>query len=626
MFDLQEELKKLPAHPGVYLMHGEDDEIIYVGKAINLRNRVRQYFQSGRGKSGKILKMVSHIRWFEYILTDSEAEALVLECNLIKENRPHYNTMLMDDKTYPYVKVTVGEAFPRVFLTRRLKKDKSRYFGPYTSAGAVRDVIGLIRKLYKIRTCQRNLPRDIGLERACLNYHIHQCDAPCQGYISQEEYAAHVKEVLEFLSGHYEKVLARLKGEMEEAAEKLDFETAVQIRELYFSVLKVAEKQKITDAGGTEDRDVIALAVKDADAVAEIFFIRGGRMVGRDHMQLSVAEGDTPEQVLTVFLQQFYAGTPFIPGQILLPFEAEDMDALAAILTERSGHRVSFVLPQKGEKAKLVSLAEQNAKNALDKDLEKDRRERERTQGAVQELCDLIGLPYARRMEAYDISNVSGFASVGAMVAYEDGRPKKSDYRKFRIRTVQGPDDYASLEEVLTRRLTHGVEEQKQVRATHAFSSLPDLIMMDGGKGQVGVAEAVIGRLGLAIPVCGMVKDDRHRTRGLVYRNEEIPIDTHGEAFRLITRMQDEVHRFAITYHRGVRGKEQVHSVLDDIPGVGPVRRRALMRAFASPEEIRSASEEELAAVPGMDRRAAKKVAEFFAKGGSAPEEQEEEE
>ncbi len=611
-FNIAEELKKLPKKPGVYLMHDADDVIIYVGKAVNLYNRVHQYFQSSRGKTNKILQMVSHIRWFEYIITDSELEALVLECNLIKENRPRYNTMLMDDKAYPYIKVTVGEAFPRVQFAHQMRRDGARYFGPYTSSTAVKDTIGLIRRLYRVRTCHRVLPRDIGAERACLNYHIHQCDAPCQGLVSQEEYGERIRGILDFLGGRYEPVLARLKEQMEAAAAELDFETAAQIRELYFSVQQIAQKQKITDAEGSEDRDVFALAFEETDAAAEIFFIRGGRMRGRDRVTLTVAEGDGPEQILSDLLQQFYAGTPQLPSEILLATELPDREALEELFSAKAGHKVSLVTPKKGEKAKLLRLAEQNAKNALEKDREKDRRERERTTGAVSSLCGLLGLPYARRLEAYDISHISGFASVGAMVAYEDGRPKRSDYRKFRIRAVQGNDDYASMDEVLTRRLTHGLEEQAGERATASFSDLPDLICMDGGRGQVSRAEDVIGRLGLSIPVCGMVKDDRHRTRALYYQGRELPIDAKSEEFKLLTRIQDEVHRFAITYQRGVRGREQVHSMLDDIPGVGPARRKGLMRRFASLEEIREAGVEQLMEAEGMNRAAAEKVYAFF--------------
>ena len=611
MFQIEEELKKLPARPGVYLMHDETDEIIYVGKAINLKNRVRQYFQSSSGKTAKILKMVSKISWFEYIVTDSELEALVLECNLIKEHRPRYNTMLMDDKAYPYIKVTMGEDYPRVLFARQMKKDKSRYFGPYTSAGAVKDTINLIHKLYRIRTCSRALPRDVGKERPCLNYHIHQCDAPCQGFISKEEYGEHVKEALEFLNGKYEKLLCRLESQMKEAAEKLDFENAAQYRELLYSVQKVAQKQKITDSD-QEDRDIIALACAGEDAVVEVFFVRGGKLCGRDHFQLAVGEGDDQKQILTGFVKQFYAGTPYIPREIFLQSEIEEREALEQLLEMKRGLKVHIRIPQKGEKAQLVELAKKNAELILFKDREKMRREHERTIGAVDKLSRLLGIPYAKRMEAYDISNISGFQSVGGMVVYEDGRPKRNDYRKFKIRSVKGADDYASLEEVLSRRFEHGYQEREALKEGSSFSSFPDLIMMDGGKGQVHVALKVMEKFHLSIPVCGMVKDENHRTRALYFEEQEISIDTHSEEFRLITRVQDEVHRFSIEYHRKLRSKGQIHSILDDIPGIGPARRKALMRNYSSLEALKEADVEELSQIPQMNQAAARAVYEFF--------------
>ncbi len=611
MFDIQEELKKLPARPGVYIMHDENDHIIYVGKAVSLKNRVRQYFQTSRNKGVKIEQMVTHIRRFEYIVTDSELEALVLECNLIKEHHPKYNTMLMDDKTYPFIKVTTGEAFPRVVLSRKMQKDKARYFGPYTSSQAVRDTIDLIHKLYHLRSCNRSLPRDIGKERPCLNYHIKQCDAPCQGYISQEEYGKSVNEVLKFLNGNYDAVLKDLEEKMNAASEALEFERAIEYRELLSSVKKVAQKQKITDSSG-EDRDVLAVASHEGDAVVQVFFIRGGRLIGRDHFYLRITDGESPSEILNSFIMQYYAGTPFIPGELMLQAEVEDREVLEEWLTSKRGQKVAIRVPKKGTKEKLVELAQENARLVLFRDRERIKREEGRTIGAVKEVTALLGLNEIVRMEAYDISNTNGFESVGSMVVYERGRPKRNDYRKFRIKGIRGADDYGSMREVLTRRFTHGLKEREESEELGKFTVFPDLIMMDGGKGQVNVALEVLDSLHLDIPVCGMVKDDHHRTRGLYYNNVEIPIDRSSEAFRLITRIQDEAHRFAIEYHRQLRGKGQVHSILDDIEGIGPARRKALMKNYAGLDEIRAASVEELAKIPSMNEKAAEAVYKFF--------------
>lgn len=612
MFDIQEELKKLPAKPGVYIMHDEKDAIIYVGKAISLKNRVRQYFQTSRDKGPKIEKMVTKIRRFEYIVTDSELEALVLECNLIKEHRPKYNTMLKDDKTYPYIKVTMGEAFPRVLFSRTMKKDKSRYFGPYTSAGAVKDTVDLIVKLYKIRTCSRNLPKDIGKDRPCLNYHIHQCKAPCQGYVSQEEYGKQVAQALEFLNGNYKPILKILEEKMLEASENLDFEAAMEYRDLMASVKQTAEKQKITASDG-EDKDIIAVETDGTDAVVQVFFVRSGRLIGRDHFYLRVAPHDTRSVILDSFIKQFYSGTPFIPKEIMLQEEIEDQALVEEWLCKRRGSKVYIRVPQRGTKEKLVELAARNAAMVLSQDKEKIKREEGRTIGAMKEISALLGMKQINRVEAFDISNISGFESVGSMIVYEKGKPKRSDYRKFKIRTVKGPDDYASMEEVLTRRFTHGLSEKEEEKGEFgSFSRFPDLIMMDGGKGQVNVALRVLENLNVQIPVCGMVKDDNHRTRGLYFENEEIPIEKDSEGFRLITRIQDEAHRFAIEYHRSLRSRQQVHSVLDDIKGVGEVRRKALMRRFKSLEAIRDATVEELSSTESMNVAAAQKVYEFF--------------
>ncbi|MFR8683977.1 MAG: excinuclease ABC subunit UvrC [Enterocloster sp.] len=619
-FDLEEELKKLPASPGVYLMHNHRDEIIYVGKAVNLKNRVRQYFQSSRNKTAKIQQMVSHIAWFEYILTDSELEALVLECNLIKEHRPRYNTMLKDDKTYPYIKATVWEDFPRLLFSRDMKKDgRSRYFGPYTSAGAVKDSLELIHKLYRIRTCSRSLPKDTGKERPCLNYHIHQCDAPCQGYISKEEYQESFKEAMDFLGGHYEPLLKSLEDKMYDASEKMEFEKAIEYRELLNSVKQIAQKQKITSSG-REDRDIVAMARDMEDVVVQVFFIREGKMIGRDHFHIQAGMAESRGEILDGFVKQFYAGTPFIPREVWLQYPIEEEEIICQWLSQKKGQKVKIVVPKKGEKERLVELAARNADLILTQDREKVKREELRTIGAIDQVGQWIGIGGIRRVEAYDISNTSGVESVGSMVVYEDGKPKRSDYRKFKIRTVQGPNDYASMEEVLTRRFSHGIQESKDLQeegkdiSYGSFTRFPDLIMMDGGRGQVNIALSVLERLGLSIPVCGMVKDDNHRTRGLYYNNVEIPIDRHSEGFRLITRIQDEAHRFAIEYHRSLRGKDQVKSILDDIEGIGPARRKALMRYFKDIDAIRNASAEDLEQVPQMNRKAAEAVYLFFHK------------
>lgn len=592
-------------------MHDEKDDIIYVGKAVSLKNRVRQYFQSSRNKGVKIEQMVTHITRFEYIVTDSELEALVLECNLIKEHRPKYNTMLMDDKTYPFIKVTVDEPFPRIMLARRMAKDKAKYFGPYTSAGAVKDTIELIRKLYHVRSCNRKLPRDIGKERPCLNYHIHQCKAPCQGYISQEEYRQSVQEVVQFLSGNYDRILKELEEKMQEAAEAMAYEKAIEYRELLSSVGKIAQKQKITDTAG-DDRDILAVAVEDEDAVVQVFFIRGGRLIGRDHFYLKIAEGENEGEILSSFIKQFYAGTPYIPSELMLQEEVEDISLLEEWLTKKRGHRVHLKIPKKGAKEKLVELAQKNAALVLSTDKERLRREEGRTIGAVRELEKLLGLREICRMEAYDISNTNGFASVGSMVVYERGRPKRNDYRKFKIKGVQGADDYRSMEEVLTRRFEHGLREQAEGKDMGGFTVFPDLILMDGGKGQVNVALQVLDKLHLSIPVCGMVKDDHHRTRGLYYHNEEIVIDKNSESFRLITRIQDEAHRFAITFHRNLRSQGQVHSILDDIPYVGPARRKDLMRHFENIEAVKNATVEQLKELPTMNEKSARAIYDFF--------------
>ncbi len=616
-FDIQEELKKLPKNPGVYIMRDENDTIMYVGKAINLHNRVRSYFRSNIGRGPQIDMMVRQIARFEYIVTDSELEALVLENNLIKEHCPRYNTMLKDDKTYPYIKVTVSEDYPRILFSRLMKKDKSRYFGPFTSAAAVKDTIELINKLYGLRTCNRVLPRDIGAERPCLNYHMKQCCGPCNGYVTREEYRQRIDMALDFLGGNYSVILKDLQEKMEAASEELDFENAAKYRDLLNSVKVVAQKQKMTDSS-MEDKDIVAMAADDKDAVVQVFFVRDGRLIGREHFYMTHISETPRDVILGNFVKQFYAGTPFIPRQLMLPEEIEDMEIIEKWLTQRKGSRVYISVPERGQKEKLMELAAQNAELVLSKDKERIKREEGRTIGAVKEIEALLGIKGLTRMEAYDISNISGFANVGSMVVYEKGKPKKSDYRKFRIKTVAGPDDYACMKEVLTRRLLHGIEERHdlEVRDIDAqyggFTKFPDLILMDGGRGQVNICLQVLEELGITIPVCGMVKDDNHRTRGLYYNNVELPIDTRSEGFKLITRIQDEAHRFAIEYHRSLRSKSQVKSSLDDIPGIGPARRKALMKAFKSIEDIRSATIEELSQVPEIPESTARQIYDYF--------------
>ena len=620
MFNVEEELKKLPRKPGVYIMRDDKDVILYVGKAINLHNRVRSYFRENIGRGPAIDQMVSLIARFEYIVTDSELEALVLENNLIKENSPKYNTLLKDDKTNPYIKVTVGEDYPRILFSRTMKKDKSRYFGPYTSAAAVKDTIELLNKLYQLRTCNRVLPRDIGIERPCLNYHIKQCLAPCQGYVSKEEYRQQVAGALEFLNGNYSPILKDLEEKMKKAAEAMEFEDAARYRDLLSSVRQVSQKQKITEGVG-EDKDILALYQDETEAVVQVFFVRDGKLIGREHYYMTHVPENNKPAILQDFVKQFYAGTPFIPRELMLQYEIEDAELIEKWLSERKGSRVYLKVPKIGSKEKLVELAAQNAKLVLSQDREKLKREEGRTIGAVKEISDLLQLSLTgtARMEAYDISNINGFENVGSMVVYEKGKPKRSDYRKFKIKSVSGPDDYACMREVLTRRFRHGMEESRELEEQEmdqeygSFTKFPDLILMDGGRGQVNIALSVLEELGIDIPVCGMVKDDNHRTRGLYYHNIELPIDTHSEGFKLITRIQDEAHRFAIEYHRSLRSKTQVRSVLDDIPGVGPARRKALMRHFKSLEEIRQATVEDLMEIPEMNERTAQEIVAFFA-------------
>lgn len=609
MFNLEEELKKLPAKPGVYLMHDKSDEIIYVGKAISLKNRVRQYFQKSRHVTPKIERMIERIAWFEYIVTDSELEALVLECNLIKEHSPRYNTMLKDGKSYPYLKATVQEAYPRLLFARQMKRDGSRYFGPFTSGKAIRDTIELVNRLFHLRNCRKSLPKDIGKERPCLYHQIGQCPAPCQGYVKQEEYKAGFDKALRFLQGDTKEIIQELTQKMLQASEQMQFEEAASYRDLIQSVRQVTEKQKIT-SDDNEDRDIVAMARGNDEAVVQVFFIRGGKMLGREHYYLTGVEEEENASVLSAFIKQMYSGTPYIPKEIWVEEEVEDAEAILTWLSEKRGRKVYFRIPKRGQKERMLELAKRNAFLVLTKDAEKLKEERARTIGAMEEIQGLLDMTGLSRVESYDISNINGFETVGSMVVFEDGKAKKNDYRKFRIRSVSGPDDYGAMEEMLTRRFEHSRREG--LSELDSFRHLPDIIFMDGGKGQVHIAEKVLLNLDITIPVCGMVKDDHHRTRGLFFHNKEIPIDTHGQGFRLITRIQDETHRFAIEYHKLIRSKTQVHSILDDIPTIGESRRKALMRHFDSLDDIRGATVEELRKVPGMNARSAQAVVDFF--------------
>ena len=617
-FDVQEELKKLPGKPGVYIMHDASDAIIYVGKAINLHNRVRSYFRKIVGRGPQIDKMVQQIARFEYIVTDSELEALVLENNLIKEHEPKYNTMLKDDKTYPYIKVTLGDRFPRVMMCRQMKKDKAKYFGPFTNGTAVKDTIDLVNKLFMLRTCNKALPKDVGNDRPCLNYHIHQCAAPCQGYISEEEYNGKIEEVLRFLQGDHSRILKDLEEKMKQASENMEFEEAIRYRDLIQSVQSVSERQKITGSTG-EDKDIIAMAQDGQDVVVQVFFVRDGKMIGREHFYMTHVSEQSKPEILEDFVKQYYAGTPFVPKEVMLQYEIGDVEILEQWLSGKRGNRAYILNPKKGTKEKLVELAAQNASLVLQQDKERLKREEGRTIGAVKEIAGLLGLSGISRMEAFDISNISGFATVGSMVVFEKGKPKRSDYRKFRIKSVSGPDDYACMKEVLTRRFVHGMEEREELRDKEledtfgSFTRFPDLLLMDGGRGQVNIALQVLQELGISIPVCGMVKDDNHRTRGLYFNNVEIPIDHRSEGFKLITRIQDEAHRFAIEYHRSLRSKNQVKSVLDDIPGVGPARRKALMRHVRAMQEIKEADVQTVMQIPEIPEHIAEEIVKFFA-------------
>ena len=613
MFDIQEELKKLPQKPGVYLMKDENGHIIYVGKAVNLKNRVRQYFQSSRNQTAKTRSMVPNIREFEYIVTDSEMEALLLECNLIKKHHPYYNILLKDDKSYPYIKVTVQEMFPRIFITRRMEKDKAKYYGPFTDVLAAKETVETLHKLFPIRKCKKVFPRDIGKERPCLNHHIGQCIAPCSGRVSPEEYQVYIKDAMDFLEGKHHTIMKKMEQEMLTASENMEFERAAALRDKIAAIKSVAEKQKISNTG-LGDADVIGFVRAYEECLVQVFFIRGGKMTGRENFTLTAFAEQSRAEILTAFVKQFYSGTAYIPKEIILQegLVVEESDLIAEYLSEKRGSRVTLTVPVKGEKHKLTELAHKNAMLIFEQFGEKLKREEQRTKGAMEELRQALSLPNElKRVEAYDISNTQGFESVGSMVVFEDGRAKNSDYRKFKIKTVVGANDYASMKEVITRRLSHALKENTEGK-TSSFTRLPDLILMDGGKTQVHAAEEVLLAFGMDIPVCGMVKDDRHRTKGLLFHEQEIRIPLTSEGFKLVTRIQDEVHRFAITYHRKLRDERNLHSVLDDIKGIGEVRRKALLRHFGSIERIAAAEVADLLEVDGMTIPAAEQVYLFF--------------
>ncbi|MFZ5351731.1 MAG: excinuclease ABC subunit UvrC [Bacillota bacterium] len=617
MLSLEDRLKNLPEKPGVYIMKDEYDEIIYVGKAINLKNRVRQYFHSSI-KHPKVAAMVEKIENLEYIITDSELEALILECNLIKKHKPRYNILMKDGKTYPYIKVNLNEDFPRVMMTREIKKDGAKYYGPYTDGYAVNKTLELIKRMFPLRDCSKNLSKIRKNERPCLNYHINKCMAPCQGNVSREEYYEAVKSVCMLLDGKQDELIKVLEEKMNQAAEELDFEKAADLRDNINSLRKIGEKQKIVSSS-MEDQDIIALAREKYDACVQIFFVRGGKLVGREHFFITESVYENEIEIMCGFIKQFYSDDVFIPKEIILHHKIEDIDIIEAWLKEKKGSKVKIIIPQKGEKLKLVEMVEKNAHDTLMLYVEKQKNDEEKTIGAIKELAGHIGLEkLPDRIEAYDISHLQGVENVGSMIVFEGGKAKYKDYRRFKIKYVEGADDYQSMKEILSRRFLHGMKEREELDQkgkdyeSGKFSAYPDLILIDGGVGQVNAAKSVLSELNLNIPVCGMVKDDKHRTRGLICENEEKPIAINTNAFRLITNIQDEAHRFAVSYHRSLRQKTTVKSALDEIPGIGPARRQSLIKHFGSLKKIKDASIEELSKAEGMNKKIAEIVYNFF--------------
>ncbi len=618
MFNIEEELKKIPDKPGVYIMKSINDEIIYVGKAISLKKRVRQYFQSSRNNTPKVNAMVKNISEFEYIIVDNEVEALILESTLIKKHKPKYNILLRDDKSYPYIKITTNEKFPRIIKVRRVLKDGAKYFGPYPSGYAVNNTLEIINNLYPIRMCNLNLEKDMGKKRPCLNYYIGRCLAPCQGNIDEKEYMKYIDEIIMFLNGKEEKLVEVIENKMKDASEKLDFESAARYRDQFNSLNIILEKQKVVSTNVT-DQDVIGMAKGTDDSCVQIFFIRGGKIIGREHFILEDTFEEERGRILSSFIKQFYIGTAYVPKEIYVETEFEDMELISKWLGEKRGSKVKFKIPQRGEKSQLMEMVKDNAQDMLIKHSEEIKKKKMEKEGTLLELKNILSMDkIPMRIEAYDISDIQGIEPVGSMVVYENGEAKKSDYRRFKIRTVTGPNDYASMEEIIKRRFKKGVEERENFKENdirfEGFSSFPDLIMIDGGKGQVSIAEEVIDNMGIRIPVCGLVKDDYHRTRGIVYNGREIYIEKNSPLFRFITRVQDEAHRFAISYHRSLRSKDIFKSQLDDIRGIGKKRKVSLLKHFGSVENIKNASLEELKKAEGMNIKAAEEVYNYFRK------------
>lgn len=617
MFDFEQQLKTLPQKPGVYIMKNDLGEVIYVGKAKILKNRVRQYFQNSKNHSEKVRAMVRHIAEFEYIVTDNEMEALLLECNLIKKYSPKYNIALKDDKFYPFIKITTNEDFPRVFVTRNYAKDGNKYFGPYTSGGAVYEVINLINKLYPLRQSKRNIKEEGPFMRPCLNYQLKKCLAPCAGYISKLEYGKMIEEVINILSGKDSSLKNKLKKSMEEASENLEFEEAAKLRDKILAIETIKEKQKMFTAKDG-DEDYIDLYSDNSSSSIQIFFVRDGKVTGREHFMIDNNMDSSKGTLIGEFITRFYGGTATIPKNIYVP-EIEDLDLLEEFLTLKKGSKVWIKIPKIGEKKEMLTMVRNNAKVTLEKFKDKIVKDKESNKIALEELAENLNLetlPY--RIEAYDISNIQGVDSVGTMVVFEEGKSKNSDYRRFKIKTVNGPDDYSSMREILERRFSRGLEEIEKIQHSELnlskgkFCVFPDLIMMDGGKGQVNIALEVLKKFNINIPVCGLVKDDSHNTRGIIFNNEEIILNKRSKAMALVTRIQDEVHRFSITYHRSLRDKRTLHSILDDIPGVGEKRKKALLIKFGSVEKIKNATVEELLETPSIDRNTAENIRNYF--------------
>ena len=603
MFDIKEQLKKLPGEPGVYLMKDENDKIIYVGKAISLKNRVRQYFQSSKNHSSKVKSMVRNIKLFEYIITDSELEALILECNLIKKYRPKYNVLLRDDKTYPYIKVTVNEDYPRVLKVRRVLKDKAKYFGPYTNVEAVNDTLDVIRNIYPIRTCNIDIDRAIKNKmRPCLNYHIKRCIGPCTGHISKVEYDKMIEEILLFLSGKEEKLIEILKEKMNKCSMEFNFEEAAIYRDKILNLQEMMQKQKIDVSTDNVNQDIIAMAYNDEEACVQSFFIRHGKVVGREHFILEGTKDSSKEAILSSFVKQFYMKAEYIPKEIIIESEIEDQVVLEEWLSNIKGQKVFIRIPQKGDKKSLIAMVKKNAMEYLEKFSSLNKRKYEKSEGALIELAEVIGLEEApRRIESYDISNIQGVDSIGAMVVFTNGLKDKKEYRRYKIKTVEGPNDYDSMAEILERRLQKG--------------DFPDLILLDGGKGQVSAVQKVFDKYNIDIPLWGMYKDDRHRTKGLICATKEIELDRTSNLYRFVASIQEEVHNYAISYHRSLRNKSLTKSTLDDIPGVGEKRKKALLSHFKNIEEIKNASIEELSEIDGLNKRVAQNIYDYFRKG-----------